>query len=303
MDYERVQAIVTDVAQKEKCVIYMAIGCALGRYPKGEHPAQQYPPFMKEFPYTQICILIDPCLELPPRVSNDLPALHATHEIMVLPIQSTFEFVPDKNTPDSKFLDALLQLCVNPSLSVHMIVQDYSGRDIQPYYPVERYGERLRTNVLYDATYGDGGCFPDVSAMKILRKGDAFVQPKFLTLEALRRAIPPELAKREFQSRRYPIFKFALLHRVYQHIEEPRDWCREEDVVTHVPQYCTIYNLATKDCSTEHILRVLLLEIVQDLCTVSDTYLSKREMEEIVNGSRKGMETLWKVVESISFSQ
>lgn len=282
MDYETARDIVHEAAQTNELLVYVAIGCALGRYPEGEHPAQQYPPFLKKFSCRQICILIDPCLEIPPRAIKDVP-LSST--VTILPIQAMLVF-------PSPFLDSLIQLCINPSLRVKMIVQDYTGRDIHPYYPLA-YGERLLRNVLFD---GDGGCFPDISAMNILQTNGDFIHPRYMRLCTLRTVVPADIVLREFKARRYPIYKLATIHRIFRGTEEPRDWCTEADVVQYFPQYCTIYNIPEQSSQS---IRAILIAVVQDLCVFSETYLTQTEMEEIVDSSERRLDTMWKLVESI----
>ena len=298
MDYASVQKIIEEDANRGPLLLYIAIGCSLKYYPEGAHPKQQYPSFLKTFPYNQICILIDPLLEQPPRSLKDISEENAPYEIKVLPIHSNFIF----KTPDEDFLHSLIRLCVNPSLCVKMIVQDFTGRDISNYYPVQLYDDSLLNNVLFDATYGDGGCFPDLSAIRILQKDGAFLHPQYMRFNELWNIFPKDICMRQFKLRRYPIFKMAMIYRILRHIEEPRDWCKEEDILTFIPQYCKIYGLPHRlgeNTDLQLILRDIIVGIVHDLCIVSESYLTESEMNSIVDGSGKEFDTMWKMVEII----
>ena len=293
MDYVSVQKIIEEDANKGPLLIYIAIGCSLKYYPEGAHPKQQYPPFMETFPCNQICILIDPLLEQPPRSLKDISEEKKPYEIKVLPIHSNFIF----KTPDEDFLHNLIRLCINPSLCVKMIVQDFTGRDISNYYPIQLYDDSLLKNVLFDATYGDGGCFPDLSTITILQKDGNFLHPKYMRFSELWHNASKHIFVQQFKLRRYPVFKIAMLYRILRHIEEPRDWCKEEDILAYIPQYCKIYSLSQK--GVHIILRDILKNIVQDLCIVSESYLTESEMDSIVDGSGKDFDNMWKMVEII----
>ena len=56
--------IVTFCQEHNATIIYLAIGSA-------HNPQQQYPRFMSDFEGKQICILVDPHLESPPRAFEE----------------------------------------------------------------------------------------------------------------------------------------------------------------------------------------------------------------------------------------
>jgi hypothetical protein len=293
MDYELVQSLVKEESEKGELLIYIAIGCSLERYEEGAHPQQQYPPFMKEFPCNQVCVLIDPRLELPPRSVQDIAITKTSYKITILPILDNFMF------EHNAFLHSLIDLCMNPNKHTKMIVQDFSGRDIRPLYPIHLYGERLLTHVLFDTTYGEGGCFPDLSAITILQTNGAFQQPQYMKLCRLYEEVPKEIAKREFTSRRYPIYKISMMYRISQNREETRDWCSEEEIQAYFPQYCKIYTI--HETEFPRILYQILVAIVNDLCQVTKSYLTETEIDQIVRSKGREWDAMWKIMYSMLF--
>lgn len=294
MDYLTAQTIVLDEANTgQPLLIFIAIGCSLDRYPDGEHPKQQYPSFMNDFTCNQICILIDPYLEMPPRILTDIK--DKLDHVLVLPIQANFDFIKDK-----EFLQTFLDLCMNTNLQVKMVVQDYTGRDINLYYPVH-HGPTLFKNVLFDFTYGDGNCFPDLSKGILMDESGDFIQPLYSTFKILAKNSCREILQREMKSRSYPVIHlFQRLYRIHRKLEEPRDWCTEEVVKRRLPRFCVIYNIRATDLYEQ--IRSILMSVVDDLSNITDSYLTEREQIGIVDSPGKELENMWKLAESIADS-
>ena len=289
MDCLTASAIVREEAARP-LVIFVAIGCAVGRYPEKEHPMQQYPPFLRTFRCNQVCVLIDPCLEMPPRILTDIP--DRLDYVSVVPIQSNYEF-----SQDDGFLQTCIDLCKNPDLRVKLIVQDYTGRDIAPYYPVDQ-GPRIFQTVLYDFTYSDGGCSPDLSKVILMDEDGNFLQPLYSRFQALTSAACKESLKQELKRRQYPVIHlFQRFHRIRNNQEEPRDWCTEEIVRRRLQHFCRIYNIGECDIVTQ--VRRVCMSVLEDLCAVSNAYLTESEHIRILEGNGKEFEQVWNVVTSM----
>jgi hypothetical protein len=182
---------------------------------------------------------------------------------------------------------------MNSALKVKVIVQDFSGRDIQEFYPTQ-YGERVFQNVLFDVTYDDGGCFPDLQSVTILEKDGKFIQPKYMRLQELQGKVPKHIFIKECKSRRYPLQIFAILHRVNRKLEEPRDWITEHFLVKTTKRFHAIYNMKS---SYESSIRQILLHSVEDFSYILEADLTQSEIETIVDNSE--VDNMWKLLDSI----
>jgi hypothetical protein len=265
--------------------IYFAIGCALGRYPPGEHPRQQYPPFMRGFPGRQICILMDPELESPPRAYEDQIGFS------VLPDEPTvtigdITFITARRhfawgSKDARtFIAHLSNLCLNTR--TQLIVQDYAGNYIEKYYPISTFDSRITKKVLFDVTYRDGGCFIDLDAVRILRYRDgSFVQPKYDAITVLRSHVSVELLRNILKERRNSLVTYIKrYHRILTGAEEYRDWCTEDVVRHHMNTLCQAYRVPPEPTLSN--MEQLMSAYLFDLCTsVGDRVIEETAMELI----------------------
>ena len=294
MDFTTAESAINEASKEGPLLIYVAIGCALDRYLPGEHPPQQYPPFLKNYLCSQICVLIDPYLEMPPRAIADTSGLR---NVTILPIQSNLDFNVEKTPPSNDFLQNLVDLCMNTTLQVKLIVHDFSGRDINEFYPVH-YGERAFQNVLFDFTYEDGGCFPDLQSVTIFEKDGKFLQPKYMRLKELQGQVPKDIFIKEYKSRRYPLQLFAVIHRVHRKLEEPRDWITEQVLSKAMKRFHAIYN---PQISYDSPTRNILIHVTKDFCNILETDLTQFEIETIVDNST--VDNMWKLLDSILCSE
>jgi hypothetical protein len=292
MDFNTALAYITDESRKKELLVYVAIGCALGRYPEGEHPKQQYPPYLSEFKSAQICVYIDPMLEMPPRATKDIE--NNGGDITILTIQHMFDYGCETRFNDSAFLRSLCLLCMDQTKSVKMIVHDFTGHDINKIYPAS-YGIPLFKNVIYDPMYGDGDCLPDISTIKIIRdqNGD-FIQPAYSRLQELY-TYDKKIFKRQFDLRKYPIVHLLLrIYRIRNGLEEQRDWCTEEMIMSDITRYRIVYNIQQIDNVT--CLKHILMMVLQDLCIVGETYLTDEEMHTIIHSTGREFENFWNMI-------
>jgi hypothetical protein len=288
MDLSSVYSYLEEESRTGPLLVYVAVGCAVGRYPEGEHPQQQYPPYLQTFDCRQICVLIDPDLEMPPRSMADTAEL-AT-DITILPVLESLYHSVDHDG----FLDRVAQLCL--TTQNRLIVQEFNGSNTNLHYPMHL-GREVRKYVLYDPTYSDGGgCSPNLSAIELLRDARGnFVQPQHARLQDLYGTVPAEIFKKQFKSRFYHVVQILLRkYRIVRNLEEPRDWVTDTMVSTAMQQFCFIYDLPV-----DGSLQALLLAVVQDFCALGQTQMSLEEMRTIVESPGNEMETLWGLTGSL----
>jgi hypothetical protein len=288
MDFETAYSYIESESNNE-LLVYVAIGCSLTTYPPNKHPPQQYPPYLREFDCPQICVLIDPRLEMPPRAVADVATLEA--DITFLPIQQEFNHTNQWGDSNAWFLDKIVKLCIKPDSRVKLIVQEFTGANIHLYYPLQ-YGRNILKNVLYDPNYSDGGCYVDFSKIHIYRDAaGGFIQPMYMPLHKLR-FISPALVKEQVQGRFYPIVH--LLWRLYKILhgrEEVRDWCTMETVETRLQYMSFIYNIPRNEYIT--CLRDTLMASTRDIVILSGALFNDEQIHAIVESSGKELETLW----------
>lgn len=225
-------------------LVYIAIGCAQGRYPPGEHSPQEYPPFIRNFHIGhRVVLLIDPELEDPPRALADNPDAVAAGTVTFFPIRSYLNWEPTTN-PNSLYgphlLRTLLTLRPPPDF---IVVQDYTGIDIAPYDPY------IPGRVLFDATYGDYGCFVDFTRHTHIPRDPAtgaILHLNYLPLRAIPIAIYPDLYRRQREARasdlRFYIHRYI---RVLRGQAPDADWCSSAEVARRQARLDAIYRPRT----------------------------------------------------------
>lgn len=242
-------------------LVYVAIGCAQGRYAPGAHSAQEYPPFIRDFAgiHRKFVLLIDPDLEDPPRALHDASD-DATVTFIPLRRLLFWDTLPLRHTDNAlhgpTLVKALLDLRPTPDF---IVVQDYTGEDIAPY------DLNIPGRVLFDATYGDYGCFVDFT--KYARIPRDPTTGAILHLDRLPlRDIPadfPTLRARQTQARasdlRYYIHRTL---RVLRGQTEPADWCSPTEVEKRLRRLAPIY--ATTTLPTEANLTEIAAAMLRD---------------------------------------
>ena len=266
-------------------IIYLSIGCAQGYYEPGSprESSQQYPPCIAGLGGRQICILVDPRLESPIRAlpiptPTEAPILHDKN-VSFIPVRRFFEW--DSNE-DQRFIDALCRLAITQK--TRLIVQDYTGHDIHPDYPIDRFDrDALCRKVLFDFTYNEGGCFVDLSKVHILIRSDgSFLQPKLEPLSSM----PSEYIEPIMRQRHNIMWSYVKrLHRIHTDAEETRDWCTPAIVLDRMTPICKAYRapIATDTASLEKLLLLYLL----DLCICAGEPLTEEDALRIVRAPGK----------------
>ena len=282
-----------ECAKGGSLLLYVGIGCSLEHYSPGKHPPQQYPPYLRDFGCAQICVLIDPRLELPPRVFSDSANIQG--DVTILPVVDSYNHTSQYGDSTSWFLEGLAKLCLGPGTRVQMIVQEYTGTDIQPFYPLHL-GSGILKNVLYDPTYGccDCACSPDFAAIHILRDDEGgFVQPAYTPLYPLRSLVPRDVFLVQHRKRVYPII--GILSRLYKNLRgigEVMEWCTVEKQAYIIQYYSFIYGISAGDTVIQ--LSRLLIEAVKDICAFRAWEpMSQERIVAIVDSPGEDMRQLW----------
>ena len=292
-------------------LIYVAIGCGMTAHPYGSHSPQQFPPQVAVWPGHKVCILIDEHFEPAPLyVFRDLgitgPGLgpgpipgqpltvNVADDATFIVIQRRWDW---KNPVDAGQIAALCQVCIeNPH--TYMIVQDYTGEDPTPYYPLQRGGggahggrSRLIDKVLFDMTQGrfGGECFVDFSKVHIRREPHtgAFVQRRFQSLMSFWRDLDADELYAELE-RRYSIATYT----VYPHYLElrgrlePKPW-RSAEVLRKAIQPM-VYTYGLPDASlTEENLRAYLRAAILDFTAAIASPMDLIDLERIIDAPER----------------
>jgi hypothetical protein len=283
---------------KNPALIYVGIGCAQGHYaPDNEdHWAQEYPPVLAtETRGYRIAILIDPALERPVRALRDV-GLDGSHDLVedsrcgisFICVRHLFHWPRTYDSPlagpHTAFMNQLCELAVY-SESTQLIVQDYTGVDIRPYYPLDQFNHnKLKDRVLYDMTYSSGGCSVDFTKVTVLRRANGdFIQPHYTPLHTLSvLGIPSAIIVAEATNRREIMELF--IHRYYHVLngnKEPRHWCTEDHVMNAATYLFYTYGLIPSVILTN--LRALMAEALLDFMALRSTHMCLADMYTLID--------------------
>jgi len=284
-------------------LIYVAIGCGQGHSEPHKHSPQEYPPFMDDMTGRQICILIDPLLESPPRAYEDLgltPTAGAADPVVqigrvtFIPIRRNFEWDgPD----DIALIDRLCALCLQ--IPCRMIVQDYTGAYIDRHYPIDRFGPTLTKRVLFDVTYNDGGCFVDFTKVHILQTPDGdFIQPLFSTICTIKQCGFPDLLTTVINRRNNLFITYVKrLHRIQTGEEVPRDWCTAYHVFEQMREVCQVYSVP-RVADTPTLERLMICYLF-DMCGCVGDYMTEEETRTLIRTNGREFEDALKMLTSV----
>ena len=255
-------------------IIYLAIGCSMAHWSVGDmhDTPQSHPPPVKALGGRQICILIDPTLENPPRFTGitepTMDAVIRTAEATYIPLRRCFDW----DNGEKPLIDGLCKLALNTK--TRLIVQDYAGNIINQHYPLATFGRTLLKKVLFDFTYQDGGCYIDFNNVHILTRLDgSFVQPIYEPMADVFHRM--EASKRKFilKARTNTICYYVKrLHGIQSGTEEYRDWCTPDHVSRLMEPLCLIYG--TPLYTDNPALEKLMLAYLNDLCQAVGDYMS-----------------------------
>jgi hypothetical protein len=278
--YDEVQ---TTVAVTHPALVYVAIGCSQAYNPPEQRTPQQYPPSIAAWPGPKVIVLIDPTLEAPAHIHELVHAeTEAATDVHIIEIRKNFYW----QTPsDAAFLVDLCQRAIEDT-GPHVIVQDYAGRDIRDILPINIFGPRILDKVLYDMTYADGGCRPDLGAIRILRDAHGnFIQPFYEPLWSLRpRRCPTSLIRAEATDRSSLLTNYVhRLYRIKTGREEFRDWCTDDVVAQRADRLQYIYGIPAPITTVEN-LRLMLSAALSDFCNVVRNPMTHYEIAAAVDG-------------------
>ena len=268
-------------------IIYVAVGCSMAHWPVGDmHDTPQgHPPPIKALGGRQICILVDPTLENPPRCTGltapTMEPIIRTAEATYIVLRRYFDW----DNGDQPLIEALCHQAI--TTKTRLIVQDYAGNIINQHYPLAQFGRPLLQKVLFDFTYQDGGCFIDFSKVRIITRPDgSFVQPFY---EPVADVIPHlDKAQREFilRSRNDTLHCYVKrLHNVQSGTEEYRDWCTPHHLHLKMGPLTTIYK--TPHSTDNAALEKLMVAYLHDLCRAVGDFMSADDALALVKKEGK----------------
>jgi len=277
MDYPE---ILTLCEQEQPDLIYVAIGCAAYEHPSSQGTIQQYPPFVKHWSGKKVCIWIDPDLESPPRSLTTIQAtpdsssteIWRTTDAIFVSVRKHFYY---EATEESQFIESLCRNTV--ARHTKLIVQDYSGRDIQEFYPMHIHPD-IPKSVLYDVTYNDGGCFIDFDAIQILRDANGdFLQPSFSPLRDMYGNIPDLIFEKELTRRRQNLTNIHTYNCIVRGLRESNSWTTEDRIAKAAHRYASIYRVYPTDYEG------ILFGAAKDLCATASCFLTPAEIDQIIS--------------------
>jgi hypothetical protein len=274
--------VLATISHCNPALVYVAIGPSQAFSEPETRTPQQYPPAIAAWPGHKVIILIDPLLETPVHAHELIAAAGHTETTTVFEFRSSFCW---KNQADATFLFSLCEAALDDH-GPHVIVQAYTGRDIRDAVPIDFFGEQLLTKVLYDMTYSDEGCRPDLSRVNILRDANGhFIQPFFEPLWALRaRGTPSALLKAEADARLYILTNYVhRLYRIKAGREEFRDWCTDEVVAQKADRLRYAYGIPAPVTAIDALTK-LIAEALFDFCSINRNYFTPAEITAAIAG-------------------
>jgi hypothetical protein len=278
-------------------LIYVAIGCGMAAHPYGSHSPQQYPPQVAEWPGRKVCILIDSHFEPAPLyvfryLGFGLPDVRDDPIVQIgdttfITIQRHWDW---KNPADHEQIVALCQTAIHFPRT-YMIVQDYTGEDPTPYYPIQTIGPRLVDKVLFDMTQGrfGGECFVDFGKVRIRRspRTGGFLQPRFQPLAAFWQEMSPEALYEELE-RRYSIATYTV-YPYYLELRgrlEPKPWRNADVLRTAMKPMLYTYGLSDASLNEDN-LRAYLRAALLDFTAAIETPLDMYDIERIIDAPER----------------
>jgi hypothetical protein len=277
-------------------LIYIAIGCGMSAHSYGSHSPQQYPPQIAAWPGRKVCVLIDERFEAPPLYvfrDHGAPDLSPAHSINIIG-DTTFITIQRrwgwKNPADHNQIHTLCNVAIH-SPHTYMIVQDYTGEDPTPYYPLQSFGRPLLDKVLFDMTYSrfGGECFIDFSKIDIRRAPTTghFLQPRFQALSAFWRDMDPDMLREELE-RRYSIATYT----VYPHYLElrgrlePKPWRSAEVLSRTMLPMCYTYGIRYADLTVDN-LQSFLCSAILDFTAAIESPMELIDLIRIIDAPER----------------
>lgn len=224
--------------------VYVGIGTAMPYDTIDDIKNQQYPPFLSKFEGRKMIILIDPSLEdnlaiqkyfekyniiFEQQIISRNVRILRTDSICVFAIKDRFEYVNHFSNDDVSEsairqrrekerdifnLFELINQCINRDKKIHLILQDFSGRDTVKLYAnmLSFFGDQkdiLLKYILFDVTEHESGCIIEMNeSMAQLNEFGHFYQPRYLKLEEIKKVEPTKfisLLNQRIEDLKYPL--------------------------------------------------------------------------------------------------
>jgi hypothetical protein len=292
MNYDDILTFCRDTTP---ALIYVGIGCAQLYRAPGTIANQQCPPFVLARWTTspRVCILIDPALESPPAIYEDL-GIEGT-ETATAPIvqRDTLTFIPLRQlfhwgaAAETALIHGLCQLAVDTP-QVHLIVQDYSGIDYRVNYPLHLFSPTLTHKVVFDITHSDdGSCGVDFDRVELpLAPDDGFIQLSFSPVNPLCFFYSDRLVAEEMRRRADTIIYYAHRHYVTQRdIPEPGAWSSNAEVHSRIRNLAIAYR--TPHAVSPPALKQLTTKLLRDFAAAAEETMTEEQAVALVDGPER----------------
>lgn len=307
-------------------LIYVAIGCSQKWYQQSgaQGSAQEYPPFVESWPGRKLCILIDPELEDEPdgitraggaaarldnAVSLTLEFANRNPSVNFVVLRKHFQWRDEGAQECCAFLNSLIQRCLRPS-GPRMIVQDYTGTDIRPYYPLEIFGHAMLPRVLFDITGGDPGCFVDFSKYQLIRDTNGhFIQQQLTPLWKLKAHGVRGKAFEDLVFQRYSLAldSAARCWRAQNGHDEARDWYAPSLVAERIRPLLYAYGIPPQLVRAANgdplIPFAAAEEPIFDLCATVGHYMCHEEVYHLLTGPFDDLRNALKLLRDLAVSE
>ena len=260
----------------------------------GKHSPQQLPPQVAAWPGRKICILIDEHFEPSPLyVFRDLGISEPVGSVVIMG-DTTFIVVQRHwNWDDPVDHNQIYELCnmATHTPQTYMIVQDYTGTDPTPYYPLHQIGSLLLDKVLFDMTYSrfGGECFIDFNKIHIRRDPATghFKQPRFQSLSTFCHDMDPDMLREELD-RRYSIATYTV-YPYYLELRcrlEPQPWRSAEVLRKAMQPMCYTYGLRDASPTVDN-LQTFLCSAILDFSAAIETPMEQVDLIRIIDAPER----------------
>lgn len=271
--------IINTINNNKPDIVYIAIGSALKWHPIETITAntnQQYPPFLNDY-NKKIIILIDEQLENPLVLETkmELKKISLDSDVRIFNADNTIIFAINKNfyfstEAENTFLENIIFYTL--SNSTKLIVNDYSGRNIEYYYIslFDKYGkDALLNHVLYDITHNEGGCIINFDQHPILYDYQKnFIQIKYKTLTEIKQISEKHYKIMALKRINFITYELSRMIRVIngEITEDPNISYFTNGVKNVIDYISTIYSTVIKSDLSKDNIEEAMLSLLMDIC-------------------------------------
>jgi hypothetical protein len=235
---------------------------------------QQDPIFLRKFEEHKLIVIIDPDVEVNPKVSRNIPLqqtlvmngfrIYSNANYTVITIKEYLDYHYTDSPhymEDFHFIGSIIETCMQTNSK--MILQDLTGRDITNLYCryMEYFGNNILSNILFDATYGTGDCLPEFTEdMASIDMNDNFIQPRFQTLVSLNLS-----NSNSFHEILKDRIKFIINEVSWQYNNYINGKNHNNMMSDRINYFCTLYSIVMNDNDKWHMIGRLIETMIHDI--------------------------------------